>query len=90
MTRTLLTAIFLTLLSQTAWADSRLDDQDDKILAAQCSKARPSHKSEYAYYPAKVVSIGTNGANITQVVRRKFWKTTGGNNGWGKEKKHTE
>jgi hypothetical protein len=89
MTRTLLAAIFLTLFSHTAWADSRLDDQDDKILAAQCAKARPSHKREFAYYPAEIVSIGKYGAAITQVVRRKFWQTAGGNNGWGKERKYT-
>ncbi|EHI47663.1 hypothetical protein HIMB100_00012370 [SAR116 cluster alpha proteobacterium HIMB100] len=73
----------------TSFADERISSDDDKVLARECYKTSTRGESSYSYWPAKIVEIDSSGATIKQIIRRKWHREKGGNNGWGEAKKYT-
>ena len=99
MTRILLTAIFLTLFSQAAWAEAiKLSGEENKGFARACHKLvvyevigakNFVEPQKYSYWPTEVEDIDSFGADVSTIIKLKRLITSGGNNGWGQETQKT-
>ena len=95
MTRTLLTAIFLTLFSQTVWGEtSKLSKEENRSYARSCFNLvvhdafrlqKFDLSNGYSYWPSTIENIDSSGADISTIIELKRQKKSGGNNGWGQE-----
>lgn len=81
--------LFIFTFVSASFADERINDDDDKVLARECYKSRTGGESSYSYWPAEIVEIDSSGATIKQIIRKKWHKERGGNNGWGEAEKYT-